>query len=259
MISSWCETVAEAPQPRGDRGALRLGQGLSGAVPQRYHLLGGGSPHPQLSGLQDQRGEWHSSAPGGDTGRASQVCVVPRGVGVTAATADTRRAKLMGDALPLWWPTSASAYSFSKPGHSWAVSMLLHLLVCVHVCSGTSTPPLVQDAGECSSPSLLTHLRGVSSDTWLCQGPGIYMYLQVSRTHRGTTGHTTIANHGSNSMRTLGLGKAGKWGSCEVNYFVTCFYDIMILIWKTLTQNHNLFYPKKKPWAGIIFSITWYS
>lgn len=104
------------------------------------------------------------------------------------------------------------------------------IFLCVHVCSGTSTPPLVQDAGECSSPSLLTHLRGISSDTWLCQGPGICMYLQVSRTHRGTTGHTTIASHGSNSTRTLGLGKAGKWGSCEVNYFVTCFYDIMILI-----------------------------
>lgn len=56
------------------------------------------------------------------------------------------------------------------------------------------------------------------------------MYLRVIGTHTGTTGPTTVTDRGSNSTRTLGLGKAGKWGSCEVNYFVTCFYDIMILI-----------------------------
>ena len=31
----------------------------------------------------------------------TQACVVPRRVGVTAATPDTQRAKLMGDAQPL--------------------------------------------------------------------------------------------------------------------------------------------------------------
>jgi hypothetical protein len=37
-------------------------------------------------------------------------------------------------------------------------------------------------------------------------------------------------NHQSNSVQNVELGKAGVHTGCEVNYFVTCFYDIIILI-----------------------------
>lgn len=96
-------------------------------------------------------------------------------------------------------------------------------ILCVHVCSGTSTPPLVRDAGECNSASLLTQLRGVFSDPWLCQGPGICTYLQIIRTHRGTTGHTISLYCWQQLHPDLGAGKSRQVGKLRSKLFCDMF------------------------------------
>ena len=91
--------------------------------------------------------------------------------GSPAATPEPRRAKLTGGCPAPLTASFSLRLQFQHLDNPQGVSTLLRVPVCVgvcvHVCPGMSTPQLVQEAGECNSPILLTHLCGVSSDAWL--------------------------------------------------------------------------------------------
>lgn len=107
--------------------------------------------------------------------------------------------------------------------------MFLHL-ECVHVCSGTFHTPAGAGLASVTQPVSDAAARGFLGPLAVPRTRNMHD-LQIIRTHRGTAGHTiSLILLAAAPPGPLGLGKGRQVGSCEVNYFVTCFYDIMILI-----------------------------